>query len=221
MLKNSVNHSPCGAVASSTIVRVGQLLVLCRMAHRRPAVRACLVGAGIAIGGALLGACNITSFGESGQAEPDATDRVRATELQPRFQNPAEGANTGSAAGPRSSSFFGSGTALAPAAAPDTTPGSGGEGYEFNFENTPVTTVAKVILGDILGTGYTIDPRVQGTVTLTSGHPVPKNDVLFVLESALRTSNVALVRERTGYRLVPAPEAVGSAGADRSPEAGY
>jgi len=191
------------------------------MAHRRPAVRACLVGAGIAIGGALLGACNITSFGESGQAEPDATDRVRATDLQPRFQKPAEGANTGSAAGPRSSSFFGSGTTLAPAAAPDPTPGSGGEGYEFNFENTPVTTVAKVILGDILGTGYTIDPRVQGTVTLTSGHPVPKNDVLFVLESALRTSNVALVRERTGYRLVPAPEAVGSAGADRSPEAGY
>ena len=26
-----------------------------------------------------------------------------------------------------------------------------GEGYELNFENTPVTTVAKVILGDILG----------------------------------------------------------------------
>jgi general secretion pathway protein D len=191
------------------------------MARRRPALRAWLVGAGIAIGGALLGGCNITSFGESGQAEPDATDRVRATDLQPRFPRPAEGADTGSSTGPRSSSFFGSGTALAPTAAREPTPGSAGEGYDFNFENTPVTTVAKVILGDILGTGYTIDPRVQGTVTLTSGHPVPKNDVLFVLESALRTSNVALVRERTGYRLVPAPEAIGSAGADRSPEAGY
>src|ERR1700720_1898269 len=127
MLKNSVNHSPGGAVASSTIVRVGQLLVLCRMAHRRPAVRACLVGAGIAIGGALLGGCNITSFGESGQAEPDATDRVRATDLQPRFPRPAEGADTGSSPGPRSSSFFGSGTALAPTAAREPTPGSAGE----------------------------------------------------------------------------------------------
>jgi general secretion pathway protein D len=191
------------------------------MARRRPALRACLVGAGIAIGGALLGGCNVTSFGESGQAEPDATDRVRAADLQPRFPKPAEGANTGASAGPRSASFFGSGSNLAPTAAREPSPGPGGEGYEFNFENTPITTVAKVILGDILGTGYTIDPRVQGTVTLTSGHPVPKNDVLFVLESALRTSNVALVRERTGYRLVPAPEAIGSAGADRNPEAGY
>jgi hypothetical protein len=38
------------------------------------------------------------------------------------------------------------------------------KGYEINFENTPVPTVAKAILGDILGIGYTIDPRVQGTV---------------------------------------------------------
>ena len=40
------------------------------------------------------------------------------------------------------------------------------DGYELNFENTPVATVAKVILGDIMGTGYSIDPRIQGTITL-------------------------------------------------------
>ena len=191
---------------------------MCRLA-RRPAVRALLAGAGIAVCGALLSACNLTAGGESGTAPPDAVDRVRQTDLQPRFPAPSEGANTG-AGGQRPASYYGS--APVEAAAPVPTPG-GGEGYEFNFENTPVITVAKVILGDILGAGYTIDPRVQGTVTLTSGHPVPKNDVLYVLESALRTSNVALVRERTGYRLVPAPEAVGSAAVDprRDPEAGY
>ena len=85
-----------------------------------------------------------------------------------------------------------------------------GEGYDLNFENAPVTTVAKVILGDILGAGYTIDPRVQGTITLSSGRPVSKSDVLFVLEGALRMSNVALVRDRAGYRLMPAAEATGS-----------
>jgi general secretion pathway protein D len=192
---------------------------VCRLA-RRPAVRALLAGVGIAVCGALLSACNLTAGGESGTAPPDAVDRVRGADLQPRFPAPSEGANTGAAGGPRAASYYGS--APVEAAAPVPTPG-GGEGYEFNFENTPVITVAKVILGDILGAGYTIDPRVQGTVTLTSGHPVPKNDVLYVLESALRTSNVALVRERTGYRLVPAPEAVGSAGVDprRDPEAGY
>jgi general secretion pathway protein D len=178
-----------------------------------------LLGAGIAVLGALLGACNVTSFGENGNASPDAVDRIRATDLQPRFAAPPEGANTGAAGGPRAASYYGS--TPAPEATPQPTPA--GEGFDFNFENTPVATVAKVILGDILGVGYTIDPRVQGTVTLTSGHPVPKRDVLFVLESALRTSNVALVRERTGYRLVPAPEAVGSAGVDpgRDPEPGY
>src|SRR5262249_3628343 len=100
---------------------------------------------------------------------------------------------------------------------------SSGEGYELNFENTPVTTVAKVVLGDILGLGYTIDPRVQGTVSLASGRPVPKSDILFVLENALRVSNVVLVRDARGYRLIPAAEAIGTGTVDStgSPEAGY
>ena len=59
--------------------------------------------------------------------------------------------------------------------------------------------MAKAILGDILGVGYTIDPRVQGTVSLSSGRAVPRKDLLFVLENALRMSGVALVRD--GARL--------------------
>jgi general secretion pathway protein D len=101
--------------------------------------------------------------------------------------------------------------------------GGGDKGYEINFENTPVATVAKAILGDIVGVGYTIDPRVQGTVSLSSGRAVPKKDLLYVLESALRVSNIALVREGRGYRLVPAAEAVAAGAIDREggPEAGY
>jgi len=165
---------------------------VCRLA-RRPGFRALLAGASLAVCAALLSACNLTAGGESGTAPPDAVDRIRGADLQPRFPTPSEGANTGGRS-PRAASYYGS--SPVEAAAPVPTAG-GGEGYEFNFENTPVVTVAKVILGDILGAGYTIDPRVQGTVTLTSGHPVPKNDGLYVRESALRTSNVALVRERT------------------------
>jgi len=89
-------------------------------------------------------------------------------------------------------------------------PNSDTKGYEMNFENTPVANIAKAILGDILHVGYTIDPRVQGTVTLSSGGPVPRKDVLYALESALRVSNVALVRQGDGYRLIPAAEALGS-----------
>ena len=90
-----------------------------------------------------------------------------------------------------------------------------GSGYDLNFENAPVATVAKVILGDVLGVGYSIDPRVQGTVTLASVRPVAKTDALYVLENALRMSGVALVRDRTGYRLLPANEA-GPGGIDRT-----
>ena len=97
------------------------------------------------------------------------------------------------------------------------------KGYEMNFENTPVATVAKVILGDILHVGYTIDARVQGTVTLASGRPVPREDVLYVLEDALRVSNVAIVREGNSYRLIPAAEAPGTGTIDSAQglEAGY
>jgi general secretion pathway protein D len=52
-------------------------------------------------------------------------------------------------------------------------------------------------------------------VTLASVRPVPKADALYVLENALRMSGVALVRDRSGYRLLPAPEA-GPGGIDRN-----
>ena len=81
----------------------------------------------------------------------------------------------------------------------------------MNFENAAVTTVAKVILGDILGVGYIIDPRVQGTVTISSGRPIPKSVLIVVLENALRMSNVALVADGSGgYRLIPAADAQGA-----------
>src|SRR5258705_2064878 len=78
-------------------------------------------------------------------------------------------------------------------------------------------------MGDILRVGYIIDPRVQGTVSLSSGRPVPKKDLLYVLESALRANNFALVRETEGYRVIPAGEAAGTGSIDGAggPEPGY
>ena len=52
---------------------------------------------------------------------------------------------------------------------------------------------------------------------------MPRKDLLFVLESALRMSNVALVHDAQGYRLIPTTEAVASGSADwtREPSVGY
>jgi general secretion pathway protein D len=54
-----------------------------------------------------------------------------------------------------------------------------------------------------------VDPRVQGTISLTSGKPVPKSDLVFVLESVLRMNNVVMVRDGGGYRIIPLGDATG------------
>jgi general secretion pathway protein D len=164
----------------------------------------------------LVAGCNVLYNTEN---EPrDVFDKVRSVDLSPRSPQSIADDNP-SPKGGRPRLYPGDGAV---------THGTGqnpggenaearpsGDGYELNFENTPVTTVAKVVLGDILGEGYTIDPRVQGTVTLSSGRPVPRRDILFVLESALRVSNVAVVRDAAGYRLVPLAEAAGGGNTDR------
>ncbi|MFZ0352680.1 MAG: type II secretion system secretin GspD [Pseudolabrys sp.] len=110
------------------------------------------------------------------------------------------------------------------AAPPQPQPTSNGQGYELNFENAPIASVAKAVLGDILKVGYTVDPRVQGTISLASGRPVPKADLLFVFESALRLTGVAMVRDTGGYRLIPISDAVAAGNLDSQAaraEAGY
>ncbi|WP_240535257.1 type II secretion system secretin GspD [Bradyrhizobium sp. YR681] len=170
----------------------------------------------------VLGACIVTAD-QSVEADPkdpraqDIADKIRSLDLQPRL--PADTGSGGVAQAKSSKpAIYLSDGATPQGGALAERDDAGGSGYDLNFENAPVASVAKVILGDVLNVGYTIDPRVQGTVTLASVRPVPKADALYVLENALRMSGVALVRDRTGYRLLPAPEA-GPGGIDRSANA--
>jgi general secretion pathway protein D len=173
----------------------------------------------VCVAAVAVAACNAIT-GEDGKRAPDVFDKIRAIDLLPRFPQQTGTTTTGPTEGSRPVTYEGT-VAGAPPGTVQTT--ANGEGFELNFENTPVTTVAKVILGDILQTGYTIDPRVQGTVSLASGRPVPKGDLLFVLESALRMSNVVMVREGRGYRISPAGDAVGGGNIDLAgrTEAGF
>jgi general secretion pathway protein D len=172
--------------------------------HRR-GLGAC-VAAALALASALLAGCGPSSFTEGRSRLPDPFDTVQNTNLAPRFPQQI-GQLHAAAKTAQGESFYGS--EVAPGT-PPVQPAASGEGYDLNFENAAVTTVAKVILGDILGVGYTIDPRVQGTVTISSGRPVKKSDLIFVLENALRMSNVVLIADRDGsYRLIPGGEAQG------------
>ena len=85
----------------------------------------------------------------------------------------------------------------------------GGDGYQLNFENASLAEVVKVILGDTLKLPYHYDPRVQGQVTLSTGQAVSREELLAVLESALKMNNAALIGGDGVYRITPAGEAVG------------
>ena len=84
----------------------------------------------------------------------------------------------------------------------------GGDGYQLNFENASLAEVVKVVLGDTLKLPYHYDPRVQGQVTLSTGQAVSREQLLAVLESALKMNNAALIGGDGPYRITPAAEAV-------------
>ena len=168
----------------------------------------------------LLTACILTADQsiEGNPKDPraqDIGDRVRSIDLMPRQTADVGGSGVAQPTSSRPAVYLGDSTPAPGSSAIERDDTGSGSGYDLNFENAPVATVAKVILGDVLGVGYTIDPRVQGTVTLASVRPVAKTDALYVLENALRMSGVALVRDRSGYRLLPANEA-GPGGIDRT-----
>jgi general secretion pathway protein D len=169
-----------------------------------------------------LASCNSATVNSSDNLDIDVIDKVRSLDTLPRY--PQQTGALGTSGGPRTEPVIYQGTEVTDVANSRPQPPSSGGGYDLNFESAPVATVAKVVLGDILQTGYTIDPRVQGTVSLVSVHPVAKSDIPFVLESALRISGVALVRDTAGYRLTPVGDAVGAGRVDSasgSPEPGY
>jgi general secretion pathway protein D len=168
-----------------------------------------------------LSGCLQTASDLATKDPPNAYDAIRSADLTPRFPEATRNPSTVGAA-PVSATYYGTPVEAVVQASPAH---DGGEGFSLNFENTPVATVAKVVLGDILNVGYVIDPRAQGTISLSSGRPVAKNDMLFVLENALRVNNLVLIRDPAGYRVVPATDgAVGSVdrpSADGAVEPGY
>ena len=84
----------------------------------------------------------------------------------------------------------------------------GGEGYTLNLVEAPIKAAAKSVLGDILGVNYTIDPRLQGTVSLQTSDAVDKETLVDLFETSLAVSGAAIVRRGAGYQIVPVTEAL-------------
>jgi general secretion pathway protein D len=79
----------------------------------------------------------------------------------------------------------------------------GANGYELNFNDAELSELAKVILRDTLGIPYVYDPRVQGRVTVSTGGPVSRSEILSILETVLSMNRGALIVDGNLHRIVP------------------
>jgi general secretion pathway protein D len=79
---------------------------------------------------------------------------------------------------------------------------------KLNFQNSDLLQVIKVILGDMLGETYVIDPEVQGEVTMQTSRPLSRANLVPTLELLLRMNDAAIVMDGSIYRIVPLTRAV-------------
>lgn len=76
-----------------------------------------------------------------------------------------------------------------------------GEGFTVNLQAVAVDVAAKSLLGDVLQVPYTLDPSLVGTVTMATGGPVARADLLMLFETALQANGLMLVAEGRGFRI--------------------
>jgi general secretion pathway protein D len=85
------------------------------------------------------------------------------------------------------------------------------DGLTINLVNVPAPQAAKTILGDILSVKYTVDPGIEGKITIQTPRPVARSSVIDLFQSALRANNAAIVNNKGIYRIVAADQtAVGA-----------
>ena len=87
-------------------------------------------------------------------------------------------------------------------------PGGGTKDILLNFEGADLREVVRVAMGDMLRENYTIDPRVNGTVTIHTSTAISRAAVPAVLETVLRMNGAAMVRENGVYKIAPISSAV-------------
>ncbi len=168
---------------------------------------------------ALVGCAGTATDGTTEQ--PTFLDGVMSMDLAARKQEPVRGVAQSSRDGrvPQGEIYLGSNSTGSTAARPTISSGvgaapAGGDSFDLNFENADVAAVAKVLLGDVLRVDYLVDPRVEGTISLSSARPIPRKDILPLLENALQLNGAVVARQGDVYQIVLASEAAGSGAVD-------
>ena len=69
-----------------------------------------------------------------------------------------------------------------------------GDAVSINFEEAPLADVVHSILGDTLGLDYIVEHPIEGQVTVRTRTPVPRDQLLPIIESLLLNNGALLVR---------------------------
>jgi general secretion pathway protein D len=76
----------------------------------------------------------------------------------------------------------------------------------LNFVDADIEGVIKAV-GEAIGKNILVDPRVKGTISLSSDKPLNRSETLATLTAALRLQGYALVEGPGFYRVVPEADA--------------
>jgi general secretion pathway protein D len=93
-----------------------------------------------------------------------------------------------------------------------------GGNMTLNYVDADIREIVRAILGDLLHLNYTIDPRVQGTVSIQTPRPLARDELLSTLQGLLEQTNNTMVFENGIFRITTAnnaavvPSIVASAG---------
>lgn len=79
-----------------------------------------------------------------------------------------------------------------------------GDAVSLNFEQAPLMEVIHAIMGDILELDYVVEHPIDGEVTVRTRTPVPRDQLIGILESLLQANKAVMVRDRDGRFFISA-----------------
>lgn len=74
-----------------------------------------------------------------------------------------------------------------------------GEAVTLHFEQAPVADVVRAVLGDIMNVDYTLHEPIEGTITLHTHRPVPRDQIPALLDTVLAPHGIAISRDARGF----------------------
>ncbi|MEX1826953.1 type II secretion system secretin GspD [Luteibacter sp. CQ10] len=167
--------------------------------------RSTLIATALAV--ALAGCSTLPQPNDDGALQREALAGTEKPAPRPKIVSPTGLPPAAVVAPPQVTS--GTGEFVKPVGLAEPKPVAEGAGtVTFNFENQPVESVVKAILGDLLHENYSIVPGVQGNVSFSTSQPVTAEQALPILETLLSWTNNALVRTNGRYVVMPSKEAV-------------